>query len=154
MINQVVIDGYIGKDLELKTTQSLKKYAVFNLCQNRYNKINDDYAGEWHHAIAWNKTAENLIAKAHKGSKVVLAGEQRSRIFLDKHNNKVTYDYILVDSFDVLTNQNKDLEDQSLQNAERAEAVPAETSVTENAVEKADIDELPEDPFTDEDMPF
>lgn len=25
MINQVVIDGYIGKELELKTTQSLKK---------------------------------------------------------------------------------------------------------------------------------
>ena len=24
MINQVVIDGYIGKELELKTTQSLK----------------------------------------------------------------------------------------------------------------------------------
>ena len=54
MINQVVIDGYIGKELELKTTQSLKKYVAFTICQNRYSKIQQDYIGEWHHVIAWN----------------------------------------------------------------------------------------------------
>lgn len=32
MINQVVIDGYIGKEWELKTTQSLKKYVAFTIC--------------------------------------------------------------------------------------------------------------------------
>ena len=29
MINQIVMDGYIGKDLELKTTQSLKEICNF-----------------------------------------------------------------------------------------------------------------------------
>lgn len=52
MINQVVIDGYIGKDLELKTTQSLKKYVTFTICQNRYSKVQRGYVGEWHHVIA------------------------------------------------------------------------------------------------------
>ncbi len=67
------MDGYIGKDLELKTTQSLKKYVTFTICQNRYSKIQKNYIGEWHHVIAWNKVAENLVAKTHKGFKVVLA---------------------------------------------------------------------------------
>lgn len=84
MINQVVIDGYIGKELELKTTQSLKKYVSFTICQNRYSKIQKCYVGEWHHAVAWNKVAENLVAKVHKGLKVILAGEQRTRSFIDK----------------------------------------------------------------------
>lgn len=93
MINQVVIDGYIGKELELKTTQSLKKYVAFTICQNRYSKIQQDYIGEWHHVIAWNKVAENLVAKVHKGLKVILAGEQRTRSFIDKNGNKVAYEY-------------------------------------------------------------
>ena len=108
MINQVVIDGYIGKELELKTTQSLKKYVAFTICQNRYSKIQQDYIGEWHHVIAWNKVAENLVAKVHKGLKVILAGEQRTRSFIDKNGNKVAYEYIWVNSFDVLTSQNEE----------------------------------------------
>ncbi|WP_261974800.1 single-stranded DNA-binding protein [Lactobacillus crispatus] len=101
MINQIVMDGYIGKDLELKTTQSLKKYVSFTICQNRYSKIQKCYVGEWHHAVAWNKVAEDLVAKVHKGLKVILAGEQRTRSFIDKNGNKVAYEYIWVNSFDV-----------------------------------------------------
>ena len=160
MINQVVMDGYIGKDLELKTTQSLKKYVTFTICQNRYSKIQKCYVGEWHHVIAWNKVAENLVAKTHKGLKVVLAGEQRTRRFIDKNGNKVTYEYIWVNSFDILTSQN----DESTKNTSQItnQVEDEEPEVDRTIVEANKKDKLAEDPFgnqkevqlTDADLPF
>lgn len=160
MINQVVMDGYIGKDLELKTTQSLKKYVTFTICQNRYSKIQKNYIGEWHHVIAWNKVAENLVAKTHKGFKVVLAGEQRTRRFIDKNGNKVTYEYIWVNSFDILTSQN----DESTKNTSQItnQVEDGEPEVDSTIVEANKKDKLAEDPFgnqkevqlTDADLPF
>ncbi|MCT7690495.1 MAG: single-stranded DNA-binding protein [Lactobacillus crispatus] len=160
MINQVVMDGYIGKDLELKTTQSLKKYVTFTICQNRYSKIQKNYIGEWHHVIAWNKVAENLVAKTHKGLKVVLAGEQRTRRFIDKNGNKVTYEYIWVNSFDILTSQN----DESTKNTSQItnQVEDEEPEVDRTIVEANKKDKLAEDPFgnqkevqlTDADLPF
>ncbi|MEK3518633.1 single-stranded DNA-binding protein [Lactobacillus crispatus] len=160
MINQVVIDGYIGKELELKTTQSLKKYVAFTICQNRYSKIQQDCIGEWHHVIAWNKVAENLVAKAHKGLKVVLAGEQRTRNFIDKNGNKVAYEYIWVNSFDILTNHNEEPPKTIPQNLNRAD--DEEPEVDRTIVEANEKDKLAEEPFgsqkevqlTDADLPF
>ena len=160
MINQVVIDGYIGKELELKTTQSLKKYVAFTICQNRYSKIQRDYIGEWHHVIAWNKVAENLVAKVHKGLKVILAGEQRTRSFIDKNGNKVAYEYIWVNSFDVLTSQNEESTKAIPQNSNQANDEEPEADRT--IVEANKKDKLAEEPFgsqkevqlTDADLPF
>lgn len=160
MINQIVMDGYIGKDLELKTTQSLKKYVSFTICQNRYNKIQKCYVGEWHHAVAWNKVAENLVSKAHKGLKVVLVGEQRARKFVDKNGNKVVYEYIWVNSFDILNNQNEETRENISGGLKQTD--DEEPEVDRTTVEAKENDKLVEDPFgnqkdvqlTDADLPF
>lgn len=165
MINQVVMDGYIGKDLELKTTQSLKKYVTFTICQNRYSKVQRGYVGEWHHVIAWNKVAENLVANTHKRSKVILAGEQRVRKFVDKNGNRVAYEYIWVNSFDILTSQNEDIANSPSQNTNKQNMnnmEDEEPEVDRTIVEANNQDKLAEDPFnnqkevqlTDADLPF
>lgn len=101
----------------------------------------------------------------HKGSKVILAGEQRVRKFVDKNGNRVAYEYIWVNSFDILTSQNEDIANSPSQNTNKQNMnnmEDEEPEVDRTIVEANKQDKLAEDPFnnqkevqlTDADLPF
>lgn len=86
MINHVVIEGRITKDIELQTTQSGKKVVNFTLAQNK-TKDNAIYIP----LQAWTSNAEYLYRYAKKGTRLTVLGELNQRTYTDKdgHNRNV-----------------------------------------------------------------
>lgn len=76
--------GNLGKEIELKYTQSGKAVTSFDLAVRR-DKDNTD----WIPCVAWEKTAELLAEHTTKGSKIGIEGRLNTRIYENKDGNKV-----------------------------------------------------------------
>jgi single-strand DNA-binding protein len=89
--NKVILIGHLGNDPEVKDLESGTKVANFSLATNDYYK---DPQGErventqWHHLVAWNKTAEILEKYVKKGQEVAIEGKLTNRSYEDKEGNK------------------------------------------------------------------
>lgn len=76
-VNKITLVGNVGKDAELKKTQS-SSYARFTLATNTNYKNN---AGEWvtetewHNVKVWGLTAERAVSQCRKGKLVYVEGK-------------------------------------------------------------------------------
>lgn len=88
-MNVVILTGRITADLELRYTQQGTACTSFNLAVDRATK--EDVA-DFPTIIAWDKTAEFMSRYMHKGSKIIVKGEIRTRNYTDSDgkNRKVT----------------------------------------------------------------
>lgn len=68
--NVVLLTGRLGKDVELRYTNSGKAVANFSLATQQ----NKDAETEWHQITAWEKTAETCAQYLGKGDTVSIAG--------------------------------------------------------------------------------
>ncbi len=90
MINLVLLAGNLGKDPDLRFTQSGTAVANFSLATSERFK---DQSGEWkdktewHKIVVWGKTAENCGEYLRKGSKILLRGKLQTRKWQDKNGN-------------------------------------------------------------------
>lgn len=84
-LNRINVMGRIGKDLELRRTQSGKAVTRFPIAVDRDGK----YAGtDWFNVVAWGRTAEFAAQYCAKGRKVVVDGRLQARDWTDKDGNK------------------------------------------------------------------
>ena len=89
--NKVQLIGNLGNDPEIINLDSGRKLAKFTVATNESYK-ND--AGEkvtdtqWHHVIAWGKTAEIIEKYVTKGREVAVEGKLTHRSFEDKAGEK------------------------------------------------------------------
>lgn len=86
-MNCVNLMGNIGKDIELKTTQSGKSVCSFSLA------VADSYDRQktnWFDVVAWGKTAEFVSQYFRKGSKAAITGRLDVRSYQDKSGNNRT----------------------------------------------------------------
>ena len=82
MVNKVILVGNLGKDPEVKYTQSGKAVCNFSIATTeRYNK--EDHT-EWHNIVAWGKLAEICGEYLAKGSRVYIEGKITTRKWEDK----------------------------------------------------------------------
>jgi single-strand DNA-binding protein len=92
-INKVILIGRLGKDPELRYTNTGTPVAKFSLATDEVFK---DRAGEqqqrteWHSIVAWNKLAEICGQYLTKGKQVYIEGSIRSRQWEDQNGNKRT----------------------------------------------------------------
>lgn len=92
-INKVILIGRLGKDPELKYTNTGAPVAKFTLATDEVFK---DRAGEqqkhteWHNIVAWNRLAEICGEYLTKGKQVYIEGNIRSRQWEDQSGNKRT----------------------------------------------------------------
>ena len=90
-VNKVILVGNIGRDPELKYTQS--QTAVCNLSVAT-NEVWNDKNGErqekteWHRIVVWGKQAENVSKYLRKGSQVYIEGSLSTRSWDDKTGQK------------------------------------------------------------------
>jgi single-strand DNA-binding protein len=87
-MNKVIELGRLGKDVELRYTQSGKAFATFSLAV-------DDGFGEnkktyWLSVVVWDKLAERCANSLHKGSKVLVEGKLTTRT-TEKDGKKSTF---------------------------------------------------------------
>lgn len=86
--NKVQLIGRLGQDPEMKTLDSGKKVAHFNLATNESYKSADGTKTEettWHSIVAWNGLAELSSKFLKKGKEVCIEGRISYRSYTDKN---------------------------------------------------------------------
>ena len=98
-MNQIILIGNLGADIELKTTNSGKYVASVNMAvKDDFNKEKTD----WITLTFWNKSAETAAQYLHKGSKIAVVGRLSTRNYEDKEGKKRTAYEVVVDRFEFL----------------------------------------------------
>lgn len=71
-VNKVTLLGNVGKDPEVRTTQSGTQVATFSLATQR--KVKENLTTMWHNCVAFGKLAEIVQKYVVKGSKLYAEG--------------------------------------------------------------------------------
>ncbi len=86
-VNKVILLGNLGKDPELRYTQSGKAVVKFTMATSERGRDNQDRT-EWHNVVAWDKLAELVNRLVAKGSKVYVEGRLQTREYTDRDGNR------------------------------------------------------------------
>ena len=89
--NKVQLIGNLGAQPEIKSTDSGKKFARFNIATNEnYRNTQGEKVTEttWHNMVAWGKVADIAEKYLQKGTEVVIEGKLISRSYNDKTGAK------------------------------------------------------------------
>lgn len=80
-MNKAIILGRLGKDPEVRSTQSGKTVASFSLATSEGR---DNDKTEWHNIVTWEKTADIVSRYVHKGDLLLVEGRLQTRKWQDK----------------------------------------------------------------------
>ncbi len=86
-VNKVILLGNLGRDPELRYTQSGKAVVKFSLATSDRGRDGQDRT-EWHNIVAWDKLAELANRLCSKGMKVYVEGRLQTREYTDKDGNR------------------------------------------------------------------
>lgn len=87
MVNKVILIGNLGRDPEVRTTQSGTAVATLNIATTERRKDKDGNWGEhteWHRVTVLGRTAENAGKFLQKGRQVYVEGRLQTRKWQDK----------------------------------------------------------------------
>lgn len=88
MLNTAAIVGRLGKDPELRTTQSGKSVTSFSLAVQRPRKNqNGEYESDWLDVQAWGNTAEFICKYFQQGQLMAVSGRIQVRTYKDRDGN-------------------------------------------------------------------
>jgi len=90
-VNKVILVGNLGRDPELRYTQSGQAVANFTLATTeRFSNRDGDRQErtEWHRIVAWGRTAELCAQYLSKGRSVYIEGRLQTREWEDKEGQK------------------------------------------------------------------
>ena len=90
MRNHITIMGRLGRDPELRHTQSGTPVASFSLAVDRdfKDKNTGERATDWIDVVAWRATGEFVSKYFSKGRMAVVEGRLQIREWTDKEGNK------------------------------------------------------------------
>ena len=108
-LNKVMITGRLGRDPELRYTQSGDAVATFSVASDRAIRDEKEPSGfrdqtEWFRVVAWREMAERMTKVLVKGSRVYVEGRLQTQEYTDKQGQKqrstevVASDFIRLDS--------------------------------------------------------
>ena len=86
-VNKVILIGNLGKDPEVRYTQSQTAVCTFSLATGERKKDpNGNWVDhtEWHNIVCFNKTAEFVGQYLKKGRQVFIEGKIQTRKWQDK----------------------------------------------------------------------
>jgi single-strand DNA-binding protein len=100
MINLVVLDGTLGRDVELKSTTTGKSVANFSIAvDNGFGENKKDPF--WFNVVAWGSLAEVAGNQLRKGSKLTVYGRLTTRKYTNKTDVEVTVTEVVANAFEV-----------------------------------------------------
>ena len=90
MLNHITIMGRLGRDPELRHTQSGTPVASFSLAVDRdfKDKNTGERVTDWIDVVAWRSTGEFVSKYFTKGRMAVVEGRLQIREWTDKEGNK------------------------------------------------------------------
>lgn len=90
MLNSCVFMGRIGRDPDVKQTQSGVHVCNFTIAVDRDYRNGDEKVTDWIDVVAWRGLAEFIEKYGSKGRMVVVHGSLQSRKWQDKDGNNRT----------------------------------------------------------------
>jgi len=89
-VNKVILVGRLGRDPEIRTTQSGNSVGNMRVATSERRKDRDgnwnDHT-EWHTIVMFGRTAENAVRYLKKGRQVYIEGRLQTRKWQDKEGN-------------------------------------------------------------------
>ncbi len=88
-VNKAIIVGNLGRDPEVRYTQSGQAVANFPVATTWRGRENEGQEHtDWHNIVVWGRQAESCGQYLSKGRQVYIEGSIRSRNYEDKDGNK------------------------------------------------------------------
>ena len=122
MVNKVILIGNLGRDPEMRSTQSGQPIATFTLATNRRWK---DKSGqkqeqtEWHQIVVWGRQAEIAGQYLTKGKQIYLEGRLQTRSWDDKQSGEKRYrTEVICENFQMLGQRGGDFDTSERQAAQ------------------------------------
>ncbi|MBD3332219.1 single-stranded DNA-binding protein [candidate division GN15 bacterium] len=104
-VNKAILIGRLGKDPEIRYTQSGKAVANFTIATNERWTGQDGQPQEsttWHNIVVWGRQAEVIKEYMSKGRQIYLEGRISNRSYEDKEGNKRYVSEVVVQNFQFL----------------------------------------------------
>ena len=106
-VNKVILLGNLGRDPEIRDTQS-GKLATFSLATTdraytNSNGVQVPERTEWHNVVAFGKVVPVIEQCVHKGSQVYIEGKLRTRKYTDRNNVERYTTEVVVDTLELLS---------------------------------------------------
>ena len=110
MMNKVILIGRVGRDPELRTTQSGQTVANFSVATNRRWRDRDgnrQEETEWHYIVCWARQAEVAGQYLTRGRLVSVEGRLQTRSWDDQQTGQKRYrTEVICDNFQMLGGRN------------------------------------------------
>lgn len=105
-MQRITIIGNVGKDLDLKYTETRKKVVEFSVAVTE--KINNNDLTTWFNCEARENRAEILTKYVKKGDQIYIEGKIRNKKYKGKDGQEKYYTYVLIEGFKLLKNEKKE----------------------------------------------
>lgn len=114
MVNKVILIGNLGRDPEVRSTQSGQPVASFTVATSRRWRDKNGQKQEqteWHNIVVWGKQAEIAGQYLTKGKQVYIEGRLQTRSWDDRQSGEKKYrTEIVCDTFQMLGQRGGDFE--------------------------------------------
>jgi single-strand DNA-binding protein len=103
-VNKVILIGNLGKDPEVRYTQSGTAVTNFTMATSRSFKKDGEKVDEteWHRVVAFGRTAEVCGEYLSKGKQVYVEGRIQTREWEDKEGNRRWTTEIIIERMQML----------------------------------------------------
>lgn len=145
-VNRVIILGRLGKDVEIRQTQTGKQVASFSVATSEFFK---DQIGqkqektEWHNIVLWNKLAELAGQYLKKGSQIYLEGKIQYRKYQDKQGVEKYITEIIGQTMKFLGSNNNNQQNNQQSYQQNVQQAVNNTQKVFNAAHVDDDSDLP-----------
>lgn len=104
MINNVTLQGKLGKDIDLKYTQSGKAVGTTSIAVDRdFKNANGEKETDWVNLVFWGKTAETVANYFRKGDEILVVGRIQTRSYEDNLGGRKYVTEVVADKFSFTT---------------------------------------------------
>ncbi len=102
IINKVQLAGSLPRDPDIRIFSGNKKMAKFSIGTPEYTGGDVSQQMQWHNAIAWGKTADQVEQTLKKGKTILASGKLSSRSYIAKDGTKKYTMEVVVTGFELL----------------------------------------------------
>lgn len=153
MINNITLQGKLGKDIDLKYTQSGKAVGTTSIAVDRdFKNANGEKETDWVNLVFWGKTAETVANYFRKGDEILVVGRIQTRSYEDNSGSRKYVTEVVADKFSFTTGRkSQNTQDGGVSNSQ----------TTNNANVHQNRNNVQSDPFSNssididsQDLPF
>ena len=105
MLNEIILQGRLTNDPELKTTNSGKSVCSFTLAVERDFSTDGDKITDFINIVTWNKTAEFVSRYFAKGKQMIAKGSLQTRKYQTQNGDNRTATEVVADKVYVCGDQ-------------------------------------------------